>query len=163
MPNNDPFRFTLAALVLLEQGEKFILIRESKPDCRNTWFLPGGRAEPEESILDAAVRESKEETGLDVALTGLLYIDHAVGPMPERNGNRIRFVFLGKAVGGALKETEDEHSMGASWFSEEEARRVELRSPFVLEVLRIRREGSAVLPIARIHVFTREDFLRERP
>jgi ADP-ribose pyrophosphatase YjhB (NUDIX family) len=163
MPGNDAFPHTLAALVLLEQGGKFLLIRESKAECRNSWFLPGGRAEPEESILEAAVRESKEETGLDVELTGLLYIDHAVAPVPEGNTNRMRFVFLGKPAGGALKTTEDEHSICAAWFSDEEISRLELRSPFVLDVLRIRREGSVVLPISRVHAFAREDFLRERP
>jgi 8-oxo-dGTP diphosphatase len=163
MSDNNAFPYVLAALVLLEQDNKFLLIQESKADCRNTWFLPGGRASPDESILRTAVREAKEETGMDVELTGPLYVDQALGRMPADGGNRIRFVFLGKAVGGALKQTEDEHSICAAWFSEAEAARLELRSPFVLDVLRIRRESPAVLPIPMVHIFTREDFLRKRP
>jgi 8-oxo-dGTP diphosphatase len=163
MSNNDRISYPLAALVLVEQENKFLLIRESKAECRNTWFLPGGRAEADESILRAAARETKEETGLEVGLTGLLYLDQAFGPLPEGNRNRIRFVFLGYPAGGALKQTEDEHSMCAAWFTEAEACRLELRSPFVLDVLRIRREGPAVLPLSRIHVLAGEDFGRERP
>jgi ADP-ribose pyrophosphatase YjhB (NUDIX family) len=163
MSDHNLFRFQLAALVLVEQGNKFLFIKESKVECRNTWFLPGGRAEPDESILQTAVRESKEETGMDVELTGLLYVDQLVGPMSEGNANRIRFVFLGKTAGGALKEMEDEHSICAAWFSEAEAARLELRSPFVLNLLRIRRESLAVLPISMVYALTHEDFLRERP
>jgi 8-oxo-dGTP diphosphatase len=163
MPDNKAFRYQLTALVLLEKGNKFLLIKESKEKCRNTWFLPGGRATPNESILQAAVREAKEETGMDVVLTGLLFIDQVFGSLPDGNRNRIRFVFLGKTVGGALKTIEDKHSICAGWFSEDEVSRLELRSPFVLDVLRIRRESPAVLPISMVHVFTREDFLRERP
>jgi hypothetical protein len=100
---------------------------------------------------------------MDVELTGLLYVDQLVGPMSEGNANRIRFVFLGKTAGGALKEMEDEHSICAAWFSEAEAARLELRSPFVLNLLRIRRESLAVLPISMVYALTHEDFLRERP
>jgi ADP-ribose pyrophosphatase YjhB (NUDIX family) len=163
MPDSNEIRFQLAALVLVEQANKILLIKESKAECRNTWFLPGGRGEPDESILRTAVRESKEETGLDVELTGLLYVDHAVGPMPDGNRNRIRFVFLGQPLGGAIKVAEDEHSICAGWFSEAEASRLELRSPFVLNLLKIRRVCPALLPISMVHALTREDFLRERP
>jgi hypothetical protein len=58
---------------------------------------------------------------------------------------------------------EDEHSICAAWFSEAEASRLELRSPFVLNLLRIRQESPAVLPISMVYALTREDFLRERP
>lgn len=68
----DVSQCTLAALVLIEQAGRFLLVKESKKECRNTWFLPGGRAMPDEPILRAAEREVKEETGMDVDLTGLL-------------------------------------------------------------------------------------------
>ena len=38
--------------------------RLAKEICRGTWFLPGGRAAPGESILETAVREVMEERGL---------------------------------------------------------------------------------------------------
>jgi ADP-ribose pyrophosphatase YjhB (NUDIX family) len=163
MSDSNVIPYLLASLVLLERDKKFLLIQESKEECRNTWFLPGGRVAPDESIIQAAVREAKEETGLDVELTGLLYADQAFGPRPADGGNRIRFVFLGKTIGGEIKQTEDEHSICAAWYSEAEAARLELRSPFVLNILRIRRESPAFLPISMVHIFTREDYFRERP
>jgi ADP-ribose pyrophosphatase YjhB (NUDIX family) len=163
MPNRNDSRLLLAALVIVEQAGRYLLIKESKEVCRNKWFLPGGRAEPGESILQAAVRESREESGLTVELTGLLFLDQFVDSDPTKRGNRIRFVFLGKPIGGELKQSEDEHSICAGWFSEAEAARLELRSPFVLEILKSRRERPAVLPISMVHVLTQEDLLRERP
>ena len=104
MMNSDETRYFLAALVLVEKDEKILLIQESKIECRNKWFLPGGRAEPGELIQQVAIREAKEESGLDVELTGLLFLDQLSDPDPAGAGNRIRFVFLGNPAGGELKD-----------------------------------------------------------
>jgi len=162
MPNHEtPVR--MAVLALIEQNGKILLIQESKPACRNKWFLPGGRVAPGESILDAAVREVREESGLSTELTGLLYVDQRTGGSPAGNGDRIRFVFLGRAAGGTLKQTEDEHSIRAGWFSEEEFGRLDLRSPFVRRIIGIRQENPAFLPVAYVHILTPEELLLERP
>jgi ADP-ribose pyrophosphatase YjhB (NUDIX family) len=39
-----------------------------------TWSIPGGGLNPGESVTDAAVREVKEETGIDCQVTGLVGI-----------------------------------------------------------------------------------------
>jgi len=162
MPNLNDSRCLLVALVFIEQEGRILLIKESKIECRNKWFFPGGRAEPNESLLQAAMRESREESGLNVELTGVLYLDQLIDSDPTERRNRIRFVFLGKPTGGELKQSEDEHSICAGWFSEAEAARLKLRRPFVLDILKIRRESPAVLPISMVHILTREDLLRER-
>lgn len=51
-------------------GEGIVLIERSNPPYG--WALPGGFVDYGETCEQAAVREMKEETGLDVALTGLL-------------------------------------------------------------------------------------------
>jgi ADP-ribose pyrophosphatase YjhB (NUDIX family) len=152
----------LAALVLIEQDHKLLLVRESAPPCRGKWSLPGGRALPGESILQTAAREIREETGILAELTGVLYVDQLVGSGAGR-ADRIRFVFLAKAVGGALKRAEDEHSICAGWFSEEEIRNLELRSPFIRRMLDFYRGNPAPIPIDRIHVLSPEDIALERP
>ncbi len=160
-PEGPPIR--MAVLTLIEQNGKFLLIQESKPACRNKWFLPGGMVSSGESLLDAAVREVREESGLIIKLTGLLHLDQRTGGSPGGEAGRIRFVFLGKPAGGALKQTEDEHSIRAGWFSEEEIGGLELRSPFVRKVLDIFHADPAILPMAKVQTLTPEDLLLERP
>jgi ADP-ribose pyrophosphatase YjhB (NUDIX family) len=158
---SNPVR--VVALTLIEQDGKFLLIRESKAECRNTWFLPGGRARPEESVIQTAVREAREESGILAELTGLLYVDQRIGSAADGSANRIRFVFTGKPAGGMLKQTEDEHSICAEWFSETEIGNLELRSPFVRKIIGIRQENLSLLPISLVHVLSPEEVLRERP
>lgn len=60
------------------------------------WMLPGGRVERGESPHVAAVRETREETGLDVEVHRLLLVD-------ARVPSSVSFVFAGSVVGGDLE------------------------------------------------------------
>jgi ADP-ribose pyrophosphatase YjhB (NUDIX family) len=55
--------------VVTDEHGRIVLIRRRDNDL---WALPGGGMELGESIVDTAVREVKEETGLDVEVTGLI-------------------------------------------------------------------------------------------
>lgn len=57
-------------LMPMDDGEGVVLIERSNPP--HGWALPGGFVDYGESCEQAAVREMKEETGLDITLTGLL-------------------------------------------------------------------------------------------
>lgn len=65
---NTRVRVGVGVIVLDSRG--WILL-EKRSDC-GMWGLPGGRIEPGESVTEAAVREVKEETGLNVEITRLL-------------------------------------------------------------------------------------------
>jgi len=62
--------FPTVDVVLHRAGQGILLIERRNPPCG--WALPGGFIDYGESAEQAAVREAKEETGLDVRLTGLL-------------------------------------------------------------------------------------------
>jgi len=49
------------------------------------WGIPKGHVEPNETILDAALREFDEETGLNICRENLIYL----GKITERNGKNI--------------------------------------------------------------------------
>ena len=89
----------VAAGVLVERAGQVLLARRGIHPGRGLWYLPSGFVECDERPEDAAVREVKEETGLDVALEGLLgiytYRDDPRGP-------GILILYRGHAVGGEL-------------------------------------------------------------
>jgi ADP-ribose pyrophosphatase YjhB (NUDIX family) len=89
------------AQVVLLSGDR-ILLAQHERDGHLHWVLPGGAVEDGESVEEAAVREVREECGLEVNLERLLFIEQP----GERGGVRIRqprYTFLGRLVGGVLR------------------------------------------------------------
>lgn len=52
-------------------------------DEKGRWSIPGGHAKENESHAEAAMREVKEETGLDVEVEPLMWADHAARKIPS--------------------------------------------------------------------------------
>ena len=65
--------------VVVWQGGKVLLIRRGKPPRQGQWSLPGGHQELGETVREAAVREVREEAGIDIVLGGLLDVIDAIG------------------------------------------------------------------------------------
>lgn len=69
-----------SSVVIQNEHDEILLVREADPRVYGQWNLPGGHAEPGESPLDAACRETREEVGLEVHPDSLLGIyQHADG------------------------------------------------------------------------------------
>jgi len=73
--------------VVCLRGDDVLLIRRGTPPRLNQWSLPGGRLEWGETLQVAALRELKEETGVEAELLGLL--DVVDGVFPARPGGEI--------------------------------------------------------------------------
>lgn len=59
---------------IVRKGNKILMVKEAKKKCYGQWNYPAGHMEEGEKITDAAIRETFEETGCKVKLTGVLPI-----------------------------------------------------------------------------------------
>lgn len=66
-----------AGVVILDPDERILLVREKTSYKAHLWHVPAGRVEAGEPLESAALREAKEETGLDVRL--LCYLNTYIG------------------------------------------------------------------------------------
>lgn len=63
---------TVAVLAVVERDGKLLLVRRANAPDRGLWGFPGGRVEPGETLVDAAVRELREETGVEASAEDVL-------------------------------------------------------------------------------------------
>lgn len=82
-------------VLVLDDERRMLLVRQSHDD-KDIWMAPGGNIEDGESAVDAAVREVKEETGLDINIKSLLW---HVEEVSERGQRFVNF-FLAEPAGG---------------------------------------------------------------
>jgi 8-oxo-dGTP diphosphatase len=71
MSADKPYRLAVKA-VILDARKRCLVIRRSNA-CRNfvgCWEWPGGKVDPEEEFATAVIREVREETSLEVEITG---------------------------------------------------------------------------------------------
>jgi 8-oxo-dGTP diphosphatase len=69
-----------AGAIVVDGDGRLLLIRRGQEPGRGLWSLPGGRCEPGEDAAAAAVRETYEETGLEVAAGRLVGRVERPGP-----------------------------------------------------------------------------------
>ena len=132
------------ALVVIQREEDGALLLVQEFDNKGFW-LPGGRIDPGEDIRAAAIRETKEEAGVDVKLTGVLRMEYA----PRSRYVRMRVIFLGQLEPSSPlpKTVPDYESAGAAWCTLEEMQTLSLRGPEPLIWGSYLAKGGHVSPI----------------
>ncbi|KDO27578.1 hypothetical protein SPRG_06846 [Saprolegnia parasitica CBS 223.65] len=93
--------------------KRWLAVQETSKHNR-LWWLPAGRVENGETFPAAAVRETREEAGIDIRLVGVLRVEHTpIGPQSDR----MRIVFYAEPmdVSAPIKTTADDESLGAAW------------------------------------------------
>jgi 8-oxo-dGTP diphosphatase len=145
------FKATLFSLAVVVDGDRFLLVEELDQDGRQVWFLPAGGVKAGEGFIDAAIRETREEAGIDIEIQGLLGGDQVL--MEDGVTTRIRLVFLSKPVGGELKSHQDRESLRAAWFGLDEIAGLVLRHQEVMDWIQMA-EQVKTRPTARFTCYT---------
>lgn len=116
----------VTAIVRNDRGELLMIERTDN----GLWALPGGAQDVGESVTDAVRREVKEETGIDVEVTGFsgIYSDprHVIAYDDGEVRQEFSMCFHAKPIGGSLR-------------SSSESRRVHWIAPDQLDSLNIHR------------------------
>ena len=132
------------ALVVVRDGERFLAVHEAKHG--RLWYLPAGRVEPGETLAEAALRETLEETGVPIVLEGILRVEHT--PSPEGTA-RVRVIFVARPADRTPpKSVPDSESLEARWVTLSELSALPRRGSEVRELFRHVAEGGAVHPLS---------------
>ncbi|MFD1885499.1 NUDIX hydrolase [Paenibacillus wenxiniae] len=100
---------------------KVLAVRNIDP-AGDRWSLPGGAVEDNESLEQAAIREAKEETGLDIRVHGIVAIQERV--FLEKQEHMLFMTFKGEIVGGQQERVRADEIAEIAWLDIEQAERL---------------------------------------
>ncbi len=99
----------VSAGALVSQDGKVLLARRAVNPEMGKWYVPAGFVEFDETVAEAAVREIREETGLEIALNGLLGM-YDFGSAERGRGTLV--LYWGTVTGGTLQAGDDVDAAG---------------------------------------------------
>jgi len=93
-----------SALLVRDEANRILLGKRNKDPQRGSWVIPGGKIHAFESIAEAACRELKEETGLDVEVSGQFGVYEIINPPSE---HRLVIYSWARVIGGIPRASDD--------------------------------------------------------
>ncbi len=125
---------------LIERDDRYLLVYE-EADGRKVYNQPAGHLEPNETLIEAAIRETLEETAWHIRLTGVIGVN--LYTAPSNNVTYFRTTFIGEAISHNADRPLDQGIIDAVWLTYEEilARKDQLRSPMTLKIIDDYRAG----------------------
>jgi ADP-ribose pyrophosphatase YjhB (NUDIX family) len=104
----------LAAGCLIVREGRVLLVKRAIEPGYGTWVFPGGHVDRGETVEEAALRETREEAGVEAALDGLLGLYSYPGrPV-------VVAVFRGHLLPGSPEATAKDETLEVGWFTPDE-------------------------------------------
>jgi 8-oxo-dGTP diphosphatase len=133
-PRAYPKRPYVGVGVVVFKGDNVLLVQRGKKPRLNSWSIPGGAQELGETVEDAAHREIREETSVEIELLGLVEVVNSINRDDEE---RVQFHytlidFVAEWKSGDVVAGDD--AADARWVSMEEIDDYNLR-PLTYEVI----------------------------
>ncbi len=123
---------TRISVVVINKDNEILLVKHKKGN-RKYWVLPGGRLEHGETFKECAVREMKEETGLDVEVERFLFLSEAIAP--DRTKHIVNIFLKAKVIGGTIKLGNEPVLAGVDFLAVAELETLALFPPVGKEIL----------------------------
>lgn len=120
---------------MIEDG-RLLLIRRGRGSLAGKWAIPGGKVRLGETLIQAARRETEEETGLVVTVGDVVWVGETIGPGSPPEWHFVLIDFLGIVESGSLVAGDD--AAEARWVHLDEVEGYDLTPTMhpLLEVLR---------------------------
>lgn len=100
---------------ILNENNELLLQKRAVPAEKDHWCIPGGRLEMFEKLEDAVIRETKEETDLDIEIVKLMGIcDHII---ENEKAHWVATSYLCKIKNGTPKIMEPDKASDLKWFA----------------------------------------------
>jgi 8-oxo-dGTP diphosphatase len=93
-----------AAGAMVVSDDRILLVKRAHPPKVGWWCLPAGFMEWQEHPSQTAVREVREETGLDIRLAGFFEVYSGTD---DPRTNAVLILYLGEVIGGLLSADDD--------------------------------------------------------
>ena len=97
---------------MIREGD-LLLVRRGRGANVGLWAIPGGKVDYGETMRAAAVREVREETGIEVELGGIVWVGEALGPGDPPAWHYTLVDYRATMIGGTLQATDDARE--AAW------------------------------------------------
>jgi 8-oxo-dGTP diphosphatase len=117
-------RFDVVSCFVEHQGKILLLHRQDHKPEGNTWCLPGGKADKGEELIDAMMREMKEEISIDIPKPIILYLGNVFVKYPTYDFVYHMFKAKIKETSG-IKINDSEHK-DLRWLSPNDALKMDL-------------------------------------
>jgi ADP-ribose pyrophosphatase YjhB (NUDIX family) len=104
--------------MLVDALGRILLTLRNRPPEAGSWSIVGGKLEFLEPLMDCAIREAREEVGVEITIARLLCVtDHL---LPDETQHWVSPAFLGRVVKGEARNCEPKKTREVKWFALDE-------------------------------------------